>query len=101
MIEFSQRDPWPLEYKVRLWVRREQSRRAIAWLRRVAHRISARMRASAELTAHKKQLAETLQGLQMLDDRMLADIGLARGQVEFALRSGARRGVHVRRAIVA
>lgn len=41
--------------------------------------------------AVKWQRVRALRGLLMLDDRILADIGLTRGEVEFALRNGARR----------
>jgi uncharacterized protein YjiS (DUF1127 family) len=67
--------------------------RVRARLGRVARVLAARIEAAARRRAAKALRRETTRGLRMLDDRLLADIGLKRSEIEFAL--GERPVTHI------
>lgn len=68
----------------------ESDFRLVARLRVVRERrsIVARLRALFDALARKFERFEAVRALNALDDRMLADIGLSRGSIENAVRTG-------------
>ena len=95
MLEFSQSGYWPSQYQLDLWARRERGVIATAWLHRTRCGVADWVHATAELIAAERARVTTLRALLVLDDRALADIGMTRGEVEFALRGAELRGLYV------
>jgi uncharacterized protein YjiS (DUF1127 family) len=78
-----------------LLYRRERSLFIRACLARVARRLAQRIEAAAHRRAAKVLRQETTRRLRMLDDRMLADIGLTRGEIAFTSRGDELRSLHI------
>jgi folylpolyglutamate synthase/dihydropteroate synthase len=71
---------------------------ATAWLHRTRCDVTDWLCATAEPIAAERARVTTLRPLLVLDERMLADIGMTREEIEFALhRSRAARDLRARR----
>jgi uncharacterized protein YjiS (DUF1127 family) len=100
MLEFSQAGYWPTQYQLDLWARRERRRLARAWLAVAVRGVVDGLRAAGALIAARRRRTQPLHTLLRLDDRTLADIGVTRGEIEFAF-GGTLRGLRMPRRPVA
>jgi len=92
---------WPSSHEVDRLARAERNRALRAFGRDVLHKLSAMLRATTFAVARairKLAAAERRRGamraLQELDDRTLADIGVPRSEIEYAVRGLRLRLVH-------
>jgi hypothetical protein len=95
-------NPMPSSYDIHLWARRERSLAVGAILRGVVRKCGKWLRNLGRLggwlthMVAEAQLRRQVRELARLDDRMLRDIGLPRGEIEYVLRNGhPRRPSHV------
>ena len=92
---------WPSSFEVDRFARHERNRALQVFGRDVMHKLSAMLRATSFAIARairKLAAAERRRGairaLQELDDRTLADIGVPRSEIEYAVRGMRLRLVH-------
>lgn len=95
MLPFSKSGRWPSEYEIELWARAQRRRLLKACLRRASGRIADLARTASDWLAARKRQLDIRRRLLAMDDRLLADIGLTRGEIEFAW--GGRRAPDPRR----
>jgi uncharacterized protein YjiS (DUF1127 family) len=91
MLDLARSAYWPSQYQLHLWARRQRSLAAAGWMRGVASAIVASSGATVALIAASLRRAEGRRRLLALEDRMLADIGLTRGEIESAVNGTLRR----------
>ena len=80
----------PSYHDLHIWARRSRALMIGASLYRLARFVSAWLRSIAAARMSELRDRWAIRQLQQLDDRMLADIGMQRGTIEFAVRNGRR-----------
>jgi uncharacterized protein YjiS (DUF1127 family) len=82
-------------YEIECSARRERSVILAAWLRDMAHKCAKWIRELARegVRLARRRIAEqrrqsAIRVLHSLDDRILADMGISRGEIEFVVRNG-------------
>jgi uncharacterized protein YjiS (DUF1127 family) len=94
MSDNKHQDLWSF-YEVERHARRERSAILGAWMRDVARKCAASIREIARegvrlarRYAAEQRRRSAIRVLHSLDDRILADMGISRGEIEFVVRNG-------------
>ncbi len=83
MLEFPKSGRWPSEHEIYMWARDQRRIRTRAWLRRSFARMCAVLCAASTGIAERRRRLEVRRRLLAMDERLLADIGLERRDIEF------------------